>query len=126
MTTHADEHQLLDRALGDVEFHAHRRNFERSQSLFRAFRESLERHLEEEERVTFPALDKAGKWAQALATVRAQHVAISTVMDELSRCLEQNDLHAFSALLPDFEAKVREHQATEERLLPADHGHAHS
>ncbi|MBX7101991.1 MAG: hypothetical protein K1X89_30030 [Myxococcaceae bacterium] len=125
MATHAEEHQLLDRALGDVEFHAQRRNFERSQSLFRTFRASLEQHLDQEEQVTFPALDRSGQWTQALATVRAQHVAISAALKSLAAALDQGDLHGFEAQLGDFEAKVREHQATEERLLPADHGHAH-
>jgi heme oxygenase len=100
------QHRTLDRALADVEYFAHRRNFAVAARQFSRFRHALEAHLEEE----------VGHDPVALQPeIRAQHVEVAASLAALDRALGDADYAQFCTRLDVFVKQLAEHEAAEER-----------
>jgi hemerythrin len=116
---HIDEdHRALDHALADVEFLAQKRSFGSAMRQFEAFCRALEAHLDEEETVILPELEhRTGDPDRVLPIVRGQHQTLEVTLKDLCTALARADYTAFCNGLTELDRLLKEHHATEERLL---------
>lgn len=113
------EHRAIDRALAEVEFYAERRAFHRAEQAFAAFRQLLEKHLNEEETLIYPAFAKrTGDPNRVLPFVQGQHRELQELIAAMERSLSVADHTLFETQLEQLEHLIKVHHDTEERLLP--------
>lgn len=118
-----EEHRALDHALADVEFLAERRSFKAASERFAEFRQAFEAHLREEETVVFPEFEKqTGDPEHVLPAIRAQHAELESALSSIGKALAELNYTEFCHQLDALTSLLKEHQATEERLLPAKEG----
>jgi quercetin dioxygenase-like cupin family protein/hemerythrin-like domain-containing protein len=112
------DHRRLDTLLADAKLSLSSGDLARARERFAAFRRGLERHIEAEEEVLFPALEAAGSGAaRPIAVMRAEHAEIRRLMADVAACLERAGGERFVMPLAALTARIYAHNGKEERVL---------
>lgn len=114
----ADDHQHCDalmRRTGDFVAHA---QWPQARHAMTAFQNALERHMMIEERILFPAFERAlGHAVGPTATMRAEHLRIRAVAQRLADSVAQQDGRAFTTHAEVLLLVVHQHGEKEEGVL---------
>jgi hemerythrin-like domain-containing protein len=114
----ADDHQRCDalmRRAGDFVAHA---NWPQARHAIAAFQNALERHMMIEERILFPAFERAlGHAVGPTAAMRAEHLRIRAVAQRLADSVQQQDGSAFTTHAEVLLLVLHQHGEKEEGVL---------
>lgn len=111
----------MDHALAEVEFLAEKRTFDLAAQRFAEFRSMFEKHLQFEETVEFPEFERRTKDVQqVLPLIHSQHLRLVAALQYVGEALTKRDFTAFCSGLRDLNELLKEHQSTEERLMPRE------
>ncbi len=112
------DHKRLDAMLGEVEWHASRWSWAKARERFAELHCGLERHLEMEESVIFPAYESiTGVGTGPTEVMRQEHRLIQSAMARLRGELEKGDPARVQNAVSDFEKAVRVHGRNEEHIV---------
>jgi uncharacterized protein (DUF2249 family)/hemerythrin superfamily protein len=112
------DHRRLDQALADVMQFFDARNWRLARERFSEFTCGLNRHIDAEERVLFPRyeeLDRANRGPTRV--MRAEHIAIRELMDEVESALLAEDDKRASQWLQALAGDLESHNVKEESVL---------
>jgi iron-sulfur cluster repair protein YtfE (RIC family) len=111
------DHRRLDAQLADVKRCLAAGSLREAAERFAAFRSGLERHIDVEEEVLFPVLERVTGTADAGPThvLRAEHAELRRLMDEIAANLERDACRATP--LAALTARIYAHNGKEERIL---------
>jgi iron-sulfur cluster repair protein YtfE (RIC family) len=121
-----EDHRRLDALLAAAKQALHAGDAERGRAQFSAFRAGLERHIEAEEEVLFPAFERLTGAAGAGPThvMRTEHRELRKLMAEIDAALEGGAGAGRAAPLAALTALVYAHNGKEERILYPATDHA--
>lgn len=99
--------------------HASAGRWEEAANTFAAFRRGIQRHMEVEEQVLFPAVE-GGAETPLTAILRKGHRDLRAFFDEIDDALEARDLEECQRIAATMQALLARHDETEEtELYPA-------
>jgi iron-sulfur cluster repair protein YtfE (RIC family) len=85
---------------------------------FRDLCEQMERHLQGEERVLFPAFESAtGIAAGPTAVMRQEHGRMRALLDQIGQCLQARDLDRIDGYTATLLILMQQHNKKEENVL---------
>jgi hemerythrin-like domain-containing protein len=112
------DHRRLDAMLRDAGRLTNAGFFSEALETFGDFRHGLERHIDMEERVLFPAFESATGMAHGpTAVMRLEHQEIRRLLDALAASLEAADPAGFREGHLDLVDVLDDHDAKEEHVL---------
>jgi hemerythrin-like domain-containing protein len=113
------DHRRLEQVLETSMTHAGAGQWEAAAGAFAAFRRGIERHMEIEEQVLFPAVE-GGAETPLTAILRKGHRDLRAFFDEIDDALEARDLEECQRIAATMQALLARHDETEEtELYPA-------
>ena len=99
--------------------HARAERWEEAADTFATFRRGIERHMEVEEQVLFPAVE-GGAETPLTAILRKGHRDLRAFFDEIDDALKARDLEECQRIAAAMQALLARHDKTEEtELYPA-------
>jgi hemerythrin-like domain-containing protein len=115
----AHDHRRLEQALAASAAHAGAAQWDAATAAFAIFRRGIERHMEVEEQVLFPAVE-AGAETPLTAILRKGHRDLRVFFDELDDALQARDAEEFARITASMRALLERHDEKEEaELYPA-------
>ncbi|MGH0032578.1 MAG: hemerythrin domain-containing protein [Myxococcota bacterium] len=113
------DHERLDAILADAKRLLVAGEPAAARQRFEVFRQQLERHIEAEEQVLFPAFeDLAGSTAGGPTSVmRAEHSELRKLMADVAGALEDGAPDGLTTPLAALTARIYAHNGKEERIL---------
>ncbi len=115
----AHDHRRLEQALAASMEHAGAGRWGEAAAAFTIFRRGIERHMEVEEQVLFPAVE-AGAETPLTAILRKGHRDLRVFFDELDDALEARDTAECARITASMRALLERHDEKEEaELYPA-------
>jgi hemerythrin-like domain-containing protein len=115
----AHDHRRLERALEAAVTHVNARQWTAAADAFATFRRGIERHMEVEEQILFPAVEN-GAETPLTAILRKGHRDLRVFFDELDDALESRDAEEFGRIAASMRALLERHDEKEEaELYPA-------
>lgn len=116
------DHRRLEHALEDSVAHVRTGHWQAAAETLGIFRRGIERHMEIEEEVLFPAVEDDGVETPLTAILRKGHRDLRVFFDELSDALESHDVEEYERIAASIRALLERHdQKEEEELYPAAH-----
>lgn len=115
----AHDHRRLEQALEASGAHVRATRWDAAATAFAAFRRGIERHMEVEEQVLFPAVE-GGAETPLTAVLRKGHRDLRVFFDELADALEARDAEEYQRIAASMQALLARHDEKEEvELYPA-------
>jgi hemerythrin-like domain-containing protein len=115
----AHDHRRLEQALETSMAHARARRWDDAADAFATFRRGIERHMEVEEQVLFPAVE-GGAETPLTAILRKGHRDLRAFFDELEDALQAHDAEECTRIAATMQALLERHDEKEEaELYPA-------
>jgi hemerythrin-like domain-containing protein len=115
----AHDHRRLERELEASAAHAGAGRWDEATAAFAGFRRGIERHMEVEEQVLFPAVED-GAETPLTAILRKGHRDLRVFFDELDDALKARDAEEFARIVASMRALLERHDEKEEaELYPA-------
>lgn len=115
----AGHHRRLEEALDAASAYVDVAQWDAAASAFAAFRHSIERHMNLEERELFTAVE-AGVETALTATLRKGHRDLQVFFDELNDALQAHEVEEFGRIARTIRALLVRHDEKEEaELYPA-------
>jgi hemerythrin-like domain-containing protein len=112
------DHRYCDEQLAIAETCVARNGWSAARAAFLEFDRALNRHLDIEESVLFPAFEQApGAPAGPTNMMRAEHQQIRAIADSMQEALLANDTDDFSALADFLHILMGQHNMKEESVL---------
>lgn len=113
------DHRRLDSAFADAKRLINASDLAASRAPFAVFRDGLERHIDAEEQVLFPAFEDLSGTAQGgpTAVMRVEHEELKQLMALVARELEHGEGEGLTAPLAGLTARIYAHNGKEERIL---------
>lgn len=113
------DHRRLDAILADFKRLFANGELAVGRARFGAFRDGLERHIDVEERVLFPAFEHLSATAQGgpTAVMRTEHAELKELMAEVARVLEGGSAAGLTTPIAALTARIYAHNGKEERIL---------
>jgi len=112
----AHDHRRLEQALAASMAHAGAGRWEAAAVAFAVFRRGIERHMEVEEEVLFPAVE-AGAETPLTAILRKGHRDLRVFFDELDDALQARDADECARITASIRALLERHDEKEEAEL---------
>ncbi len=113
------DHRRLEQLLEASMAHASAGRWEEAADTFAAFRRGIQRHMEVEEQVLFPAVE-GGAETPLTAILRKGHRDLRAFFDEIDDALQARDLEECQRIATTMQALLARHDETEEaELYPA-------
>ena len=110
------DHRWLDQRLVEAKRRLAAGEVARAAEEFAAFRAGLERHIEVEETVLFPALERH-TGAALTAVLREEHVELRRLLEAVAGALRASTPGSHATPWPALTARIYAHNGKEERLL---------
>jgi hemerythrin-like domain-containing protein len=115
----ARDHRRLEQALEASMMHVRAARWDAAAGAFAAFRRGIERHMEVEEQVLFPAVER-GTETPLTAILRKGHRDLRIFFDEIDDALQARDVEEYERIAASMQALLAHHDETEEvELYPA-------
>jgi hemerythrin-like domain-containing protein len=115
----AQDHRRLEQALEASVAHVDAARWEAAAEAFATFRRGIERHMEAEEAVLFPAVEE-GAETPLTAILRKGHRDLRVFFDELDDALKARDADEYGRIAASMRALLERHDEKEEaELYPA-------
>lgn len=115
----AHDHRRLEHALQAAGGHVYAESWDAAAAAFAAFRRGIERHMQVEEQVLFPAVE-GGAETPLTATLRKGHRDLRVFFDELDDALKARDAEEYSRVAASMRTLLARHDEKEEaELYPA-------
>jgi hemerythrin-like domain-containing protein len=115
----AHDHRRLERALEASVAHVGTGRWDEAAAAFATFRRGIERHMEVEEQVLFPAVED-GAETPLTAILRKGHRDLRVFFDELDDALQARDAEEYGRISASMRALLERHDEKEEaELYPA-------
>jgi hemerythrin-like domain-containing protein len=115
----AHDHRRLEEALAASAAHVDSTRWEKAAEAFAAFRRGIERHMQVEEEVLFPAVEQ-GAETPLSAILRKGHHDLRVFFDELDDALQARDADEYRRIAATMRALLERHDEKEEaELYPA-------
>jgi len=115
----AHDHRRLEQAFEASAAHVGAAQWDAAATAFAAFRRGIERHMEVEERVLFPAVE-GGAETPLTAILRKGHRDLRVFFDELDDALKARDAEEYGRIAASMRALLARHDEKEEaELYPA-------
>lgn len=113
------DHRRLDAILADVEKNAGAKAYAGAGARFGEFACGLNRHIDMEEKVLFPAFEKATGMAGGgpTAVMRSEHVEIRRILERIASTLRGEDAGGYSAAVRSLHSVLGDHNMKEEQIL---------
>jgi uncharacterized protein (DUF2249 family)/hemerythrin-like domain-containing protein len=113
-----DDHRRLDAILREAARLAHAGSFTEAFASFAEFRCGLERHIEMEEHILFPAFEEVtGMRGGPTAVMHEEHLEILRLLNVMGTSLRAEDLAGLLDAVRGFATVIEEHNAKEEGVL---------
>ena len=113
-----EDHRRLDAIFRQAARLAHAGSFADAVRRFEEFRCGLERHIEMEERVLFPAFERMTEMAGGpTAEMRVEHVEVRRLMDAVGTSLRAEDFAGLLEGVRELVTVLEGHNAKEENVL---------
>lgn len=113
------DHRRLEQALEAAMAHARAERWEAAAAAFGTFRRGIERHMEVEEQVLFPAVEGSAE-TPLTAILRKGHRDLRAFFGELDDALQARDLEECRRIAATVQALLARHDEKEEvELYPA-------
>jgi hemerythrin-like domain-containing protein len=112
----AHDHRRLEQALDTSVAHAEVGHWDAAANAFGVFRRGIERHMEVEEQVLFPAVEN-GAETPLTAILRKGHRDLRVFFDELGDAVEARDADEYGRIAAAMRALLERHDAMEEAEL---------
>lgn len=113
-----EDNRRLDSILRNAARLAHDGSFAAALRSFGEFRCGLARHIEMEEQVLFPALERlTGRSGGPTAVLKMEHLEIQRLIAAIGASLRAEDLAGVLDKLPELATRLEEHNAKEENVL---------
>jgi hemerythrin-like domain-containing protein len=112
----AHDHRRLEHALQACGEHACAARWDAAAAAFAAFRRGIERHMQVEEQVLFPAVE-IGTETPLTATLRKGHRDLRVFFDELDDALKARDAEEYGRVAASMRALLARHDEKEEAEL---------
>ena len=111
-------HRDCDALFVNAEASASEGNWADAATHFASFNNVLERHLNMEEQVLFPAFEtETGQTGGPTAVMRMEHEQIRGLITELKTCLDSQDQQRFLGLTDSLMLLIQQHNMKEEQML---------
>jgi hemerythrin-like domain-containing protein len=115
----AHDHRRLEHVLEASVGHVNAARWSAAADAFATFRRGIERHMEVEERVLFPAVED-GAETPLTAILRKGHRDLRVFFDELEDALKSHDADEYCCIAASIQALLKRHDDKEEaELYPA-------
>ncbi len=115
----AHDHRRLEQALEASVVHVNANHWNAATDAFATFRRGIERHMEVEEQVLFPAVE-GGAETPLTAILRKGHRDLRVFFDELDDTLKLHDAEEYRRIAASMRALLERHDEKEEaELYPA-------
>jgi hemerythrin-like domain-containing protein len=115
----AHDHRRLEQALEASAAHVRAAQWDVAAIAFAAFRGGIERHMQVEEQVLFPAIE-GGAETPLTATLRKGHRDLRVFFDELDDALKSRDAEEYGRIAASMRTLLARHDEKEEaELYPA-------
>ncbi len=115
----AHDHRRLEQALEVSAAHVGASRWDAAASAFAVFRRGIERHMQVEEQVLFPAVE-SGTETPLTAILRKSHRDLRVFFDELEDALTARDAAEYARIAASMKALLARHDEKEEaELYPA-------
>lgn len=113
------EHHDLDALLAVSKSATAGGDIARASATFAEFRSGFERHIDAEEQVLFPAVERVvGATADGpLAVMRQEHAELRRIMQEVATALEGAGRAGLATLFAALTARIYTHNGKEERIV---------
>ena len=112
------DHRRLDAIMAGVAARVGAGSYAEAARGFAEFACGLNRHIEMEEQVLFPAFEKAtGETRGPTAVMRAEHVEIRRLLDVIASAIHAGDRGAFAAASAELRVVLGSHNVKEESVL---------
>lgn len=114
----SEDHRRLDTLLAEAKAATSARDLARARARFVAFRAGLERHIEAEEQVLFPAIERLSDVAVGpTGVMRQEHLELRRLMEEVAASFDAGGRLGLSTPLAALTARIYAHNGKEERIL---------
>jgi hemerythrin-like domain-containing protein len=112
------DHDRLDALFEAAERLAGSGEFFEALERFHEFRSGLERHIELEEKLLFPAFEQVtGMPSGPTAVMRSEHVEIKSLLEEIEQALRQEETSELLGSAGELKQLLGDHNAKEENAL---------
>ncbi len=112
------DHRRLDALLAEATELAEGEAWDRARALFGEFACGLDRHIDAEEKVLFPRFEElAGTGHGPTRVMRAEHIAIRDLMDQVRAALKDEDAKRSAEWLRALAGDLETHNRKEEGVL---------
>jgi hemerythrin-like domain-containing protein len=113
------DHRRLEQALEASVGHVNAERWDAAAEAFATFRRGIERHMEVEEQVLFPAVEDRAE-TPLIAILRKGHRDLRVFFDELDDALKSHDTEEYGRIAASMRALLERHDEKEEaELYPA-------
>jgi len=113
------EGRLLDERLDEVDELASELSLVAAAPAARSFEEALAHHVEIEERIFFPLVERHCRDPKPLSKLRAQHARLLELAGEVTRALDRQDSRRFISAMDSLQSALSGHHAIETSLMEA-------
>jgi len=112
------EHRRCDELYAEAESAVADGSWDAADAHFARFRKAMERHLDREEQVLFPAFEeRTGETGGPTAVMRGEHDEMRTLMEQMGQALSAQDADAFLGASETLLILVQQHNVKEEEML---------
>ena len=113
-----DDHRRLDAILREAARLAHAGSFAAALESFAEFRCGLERHIEMEEQILFPAFERVtGMTGGPIAVMHREHLEIRRLLDVIGASLRAENFAGLLEAVREFATVIEAHNEKEEDVL---------
>jgi len=114
----SDDHQRCDRLFSEAEHAVAREDWEAASAKTRSFMRGMENHFAMEEKVLFPAFEKAsGNTTGPTVVMRHEHEQMRRLFSRLEQAMRERDANAYLGEAETLLVLMQQHNAKEEQLL---------
>jgi DUF438 domain-containing protein len=112
------DHRHCDDRLAATEAHVQAKRWNDAEEAFASWRRALQCHLSREERLLFPALERAtGDDEGPTAVMRIEHAQMRDLVESLAAALAARDVKRFLGLSESMMVLAQQHNMKEENVL---------
>lgn len=116
--TFTAEHRHCDEVFSAVETHVQKGDWQQAQAGFEEFVREMERHLNKEEQVLFPAIEeRTGQTMGPTQVMRMEHGSMRQLFNEMQDAVSAQDAEQFLGLSETLLIMMQQHNYKEENIL---------
>lgn len=112
------DHQYCEQLFAQAKSAVGQADFAAAQAAFASFRTTLERHINAEEHILFPAFeDRTGERLGPTEVMRQEHQMVHALFDKMAAALAQRQVQQYLHLSDTLLALLQQHNIKEESVL---------